>query len=324
MRTEYLVTVYRSPDGEQKTYAIGRMSIQRAALWILENYYTDFKPYNPWLRAARHKRAVQLMQLQQQSRQRAGSRRGGNITAMSSASTAIMANDPNLDAQSTISFKTKPVASSVSAGDRLFEESEFEKRVKKREARLMCVTEEAFGHVKRVHDTNVQQNTENGNEPAIMDPYETAQAIFSTIARDLRRYLRVTRQQMFYSRESIVAHLAQCVSYDISPKTFLQRYMKGDSLGVSDKALAFSNMPAGFKPQHQQTLTDPNAHQNWILICENVLYQSIEDSLLVVLKQNEVSLMCEFKRLPRFNLIEDILDPKRNKFLIKLNSETTV
>ena len=64
--------------------------------------------------------------------------------------------------------------------------------------------------------------------------------------------------------------------------------------------------------------------QSWILICDTVLYQNVEDNLMLVLKQNEVSLMCTFKRLPRFNLIEDILDPKRNKFILKLNSETTV
>lgn len=64
--------------------------------------------------------------------------------------------------------------------------------------------------------------------------------------------------------------------------------------------------------------------QTWILISDNPLYQNIEDNLMIVLKQNDVTLMCTFKRLPRFKLIEDILDPKRNKFMLKLNSETTV
>jgi len=64
--------------------------------------------------------------------------------------------------------------------------------------------------------------------------------------------------------------------------------------------------------------------QSWIVICDTALYQNLEDNLMFVLKQNEVSLMCTFKRLPRFSLIEDILDPKRNKFILKLNSETTV
>jgi vang-like len=154
-----------------------------------------------------------------------------------------------------------------------------------------------------------------------MDPYETAQAIFATIARDLRRYLRASRQQPFFSRDSIVAHLAQCVSYDVAPRAFLERYIGGEALAHNDRALASAYMQTTRQfGSSASTKTD----QNWIVICESALYQSIEDNLMLVLKQNEVSLMCTFKRLPRFNLIEDILDPRRNKFLIKVSSETTV
>ena len=39
----------RSPDGESRSYSIGSLSIQRAAAQILENYYTDFPIYNPYL-----------------------------------------------------------------------------------------------------------------------------------------------------------------------------------------------------------------------------------------------------------------------------------
>ena len=39
----------RSPDGASKSYAIGQLSIQRAAVWVLEKYYTDFPIYNPYL-----------------------------------------------------------------------------------------------------------------------------------------------------------------------------------------------------------------------------------------------------------------------------------
>ena len=41
--------VVRSPDGESKSYAIGQLSVQRAATWILEKYYTDFPIFNPYL-----------------------------------------------------------------------------------------------------------------------------------------------------------------------------------------------------------------------------------------------------------------------------------
>lgn len=41
--------VVRSPDGESRSYAIGQLSIQRAAVWILDRYYTEFPIYNPYL-----------------------------------------------------------------------------------------------------------------------------------------------------------------------------------------------------------------------------------------------------------------------------------
>lgn len=43
------VKVVRSPDGESRSYSVGRLSIQRAAAWVLNNYYTDFPIYNPYL-----------------------------------------------------------------------------------------------------------------------------------------------------------------------------------------------------------------------------------------------------------------------------------
>ena len=44
-----LFQVLRSPDGESKGFPIGQMSVQRAAAWILDKYYTEFSIYNPFL-----------------------------------------------------------------------------------------------------------------------------------------------------------------------------------------------------------------------------------------------------------------------------------
>jgi vang-like len=41
--------VVRSPDGESRTYSLGQLSIQRAAVVVLEKYYRDFSVYNPYL-----------------------------------------------------------------------------------------------------------------------------------------------------------------------------------------------------------------------------------------------------------------------------------
>ena len=229
------------------------------------------------------------------------------------------------------------IGGNLSANDRFYEEYEYERRLRKRRARLLSSTEDAFTHIRRIQSEGAINNFNNGNNipSTLMDPFEAAQAIFTSIARDLRRYLRVTRQQPYFTRESIVAHLANCISYDMSPRSFLQRYLNGEPLIFNERALVSASA------QQQQKLSSilPNGvgshgvnyhlnlktiDQSWILICDTSLYQNVEDNLMFVLKQNEVCLMCTFKRLPRFNLVEDILDPKRNKFVLKLNSETTV
>lgn len=45
----FWLQVVRSPDGESRAYAVGQLSIQRAAVWILQRYYTEFSIYNPYL-----------------------------------------------------------------------------------------------------------------------------------------------------------------------------------------------------------------------------------------------------------------------------------
>lgn len=41
------------------------MSIQRAAIWLLEQYYKDFVVYNPWLENIHRKKGVQMLQFEQ-------------------------------------------------------------------------------------------------------------------------------------------------------------------------------------------------------------------------------------------------------------------
>lgn len=45
----YYIKIVRSPDGESRSYTIGQLSIQRAAVWVLQRYYTEFPIYNPYL-----------------------------------------------------------------------------------------------------------------------------------------------------------------------------------------------------------------------------------------------------------------------------------
>ena len=46
---QYMIKVVRSPDGESRSFPMGKLSIQRAAAHILELYYTHFPIYNPYL-----------------------------------------------------------------------------------------------------------------------------------------------------------------------------------------------------------------------------------------------------------------------------------
>ena len=49
LQTQFVVRVVRSPDGESMCYSVGALSIQRLAVWVLEQYYKDFQVYNPYL-----------------------------------------------------------------------------------------------------------------------------------------------------------------------------------------------------------------------------------------------------------------------------------
>ena len=357
---EYVVKMVRSPDGEQRQYTIGRMSIQRAAIWMLEQYYKDFGVYNPWLDSMHRKRAS-AAQLTEHKKTRGGGGGGGNMSMVSGnfrdnksigkgedddgGEGMGMSRKMNSSRMTNVTSTGRAVGGGgiYNASDRLYEEYEYERKLKKRRARLVTTTEEAFTHIRRMQpdmesSTNTSNNTGGtGASQTLMDPYEAAQAIFMSISRDLRRYLRITRQYPYFTRESIVAHLANCVSYDMSPRSFLQRYLSPEPLCFNEQAL----VSASTEQERKLSSVLPgssgigshgvNYHlnlktmdQSWILICDTALHQGIDDNILFVLKQNEVSLMCTFKRLPHFNLIEDILDPQRNKFVLKLNSETTV
>lgn len=73
--------------------------------------------------------------------------------------------------------------------------------------------------------------------------------------------------------------------------------------------------------QNEQELRET---QSWSLISERLLYRDIESGTLFQLRQGDVSLMCQVFRLPHFNIAEEIIDPLSNRFVLKINSETSV
>ncbi|XP_075549813.1 strabismus domain-containing protein Vang [Dermacentor variabilis] len=276
LQPQYYVKIVRSPDGQSRSYAVGQLSIQRAAVWMLEKYYQDFPIYNPYLETVPSRHRKQQQQQQQ----------------------AFKVYDVDGVAEEDQAPLNQTVLPGRRSGhnDRFYEEYEYERRVRKRRARLISAAEEAFTHIKRMQD-------ENG--PAIpMDPTEAAQAIFPSMARALQKYLRITRQQPRHTMQGILEHLSQCLHYDLSPKAFLEKYLQSTPVLQDDREL---------RPV-----------QTWALVCDVLLSRPLKPGVTFLLRQGEVSLLVSIHALPHFNVTEEIVDPKSNRFVLRLNSETSV
>ena len=64
--------------------------------------------------------------------------------------------------------------------------------------------------------------------------------------------------------------------------------------------------------------------QGWALICDTMLSRSIGPGTVFQLRQGDVSLLCSVHPLPHLNIAEEIIDPKSNKFVLRMSSETSV
>lgn len=134
------------------------------------------------------------------------------------------------------------------------------------------------------------------------------------MSRSLQKYLRITRQQPYFTRESIISHLSICLSHDLSPRAFLERYTQTNCQPLA--TLIFPKL----------TLS---AEQSWIVQCHDStsINQPIQSNTVFVLKQQRaehITLLCTFYPIPRLNLIEKFFTFKQNQFVLKLNSETSV
>ena len=64
--------------------------------------------------------------------------------------------------------------------------------------------------------------------------------------------------------------------------------------------------------------------QRWSLISDELLARPLADNVEFQLRQGDISLICTIKQLPKFSLTEEVVDPKSNRFILRLNSETSV
>jgi vang-like len=64
--------------------------------------------------------------------------------------------------------------------------------------------------------------------------------------------------------------------------------------------------------------------QGWALICDTLLSRPIRAGTLFQLRQGELSLLVSVHALPHLHLTEEIIEPKSNKFVLRMSSETSV
>ncbi|OCT91431.1 vang-like protein 1 isoform X2 [Xenopus laevis] len=192
----FFLKVVRSSDGETRFYSLGTLSIQRAALFVLENYYKDFPVFHPTPPVVR-------------KRSRHDNHNGKKVY--------------NVDGpdSSTVSQSQTLISTSTNYKERYYEEAEHARKVRRRKARLVMSVHDAFSQLKHL----VQQD-EEWKSANTLHQQEAAQSIFPLIAQSLQRYLRSTQQAHLHSMEGIIQHLTLCLTHQMSPQAFLEQYLR--------------------------------------------------------------------------------------------------
>ncbi|KAM6949321.1 vang-like protein 2 [Aplochiton taeniatus] len=285
LQPAFCLKVVRATDGASRFYNVGHLSIQRAAVWVLDQYYTDFPVYNP-----------ALLNLPKSILSKKMS--GFKVYNLGEENTTN-----NSTGQSRAMIAAAARRRDNSHNDFYYEEAELDRRVRKRKARLVVAVEEAFTHIKRLQDDEPAASSPK-HPREVMDPREAAQAIFAPMARAMQKYLRTTRQQPYHSMESIINHLQFCITHNMTPKAFLERYLSpGPTL------------------QYQK---DTSRGRQWTLVSDEPVTSALRQGLVFSLRRLDFSLVVTVTPLPFLHLGEEFIDPKSHKFVMRLQSETSV
>ncbi|TRY81872.1 hypothetical protein DNTS_004950, partial [Danionella cerebrum] len=259
----------------------------RAAVWVLDHYYTDFPVYNP-----------ALLNLPKSILSKKMS--GFKVYSLGEENSTN-----NSTGQSRAMIAAAARRRDNSHNEYYYEEAEMERRVRKRKARLVVAVEEAFTHIKRLQEDEAAASPKHPRE--VMDPREAAQAIFAPMARAMQKYLRTTRQQPYHSMESIISHLQFCITHNMTPKAFLERYLTpGPTL------------------QYQRESGGAARGRDWTLVSEEPVTSSLRQGLVFSLRRLDFALVITVTPLPFLHLGEEFIDPKSHKFVMRLQSETSV
>ncbi|KAK5618908.1 Vang-like protein 2 [Crenichthys baileyi] len=283
LQPAFCLKVMRTADGVSRFYNVGHLSIQRAGVWVLDQYYRDFPVYNPALInlpksiLTKKMSSFKVYNLEEENT--------NNSTGQSRAMIAAAARRRD-----------------NSHNEYYYEEAEVERRIRKRRARLVVAVEEAFTHIKRHQDEEMP--TSSPKHPReLMDPREAAQAIFAPMARAMQKYLRATRQQSYHTMESIINYLQFCITHNMTPKAFLERYLS---------------------PGPTLQYLDNNRGRRWTLVSEEPVTAALRPGQVFCLKRLDFALVVQVMPLPFLHLAEEFIDPKSHKFVMKLQSETSV
>ncbi|KAM9428032.1 vang-like protein 2 isoform 1-T2 [Salvelinus alpinus] len=284
LQPAFCLKVVRATDGASRFYNVGHLSIQRAAVWVLDQYYRDFPVYNP-----------ALLNLPK------------SILSKKMSGFKVYSLDENSTNNSTSQSRAMIAAAARrrdnSHNEYYYEEAEMDRRCRKRKARLVVAVEEAFTHIKRLHDDD-PAGSSHKHPREVMDPREAAQAIFAPMARAMQKYLRTTRQQPYHSMESILTHLQFCITHNMTPKAFLERYVS-----------------PGPTMQYQR---ENGRGRQWTLVSEEPVTSALRQGLVFSLRRLDFSLVVTVQPLPFLRIGEEFIDPKSHKFVMRLQSETSV
>ena len=103
--------------------------------------------------------------------------------------------------------------------------------------------------------------------------------------------------------ESILKHLAHCITFDLSARAFLERYV--------------CDQPCISYVGYDRT-------QEWTLISDISPTRQTGEGTVFQLKREDITLVVALSRMPVFEIDEDPYNNDMNKFILRLNSETSV
>lgn len=143
MRPEFVVTIVRDPDGESRTFEIGQMSIQEAAVHVLRFYMANFPSYNAFLDKTR--RGENAGRFKSGASQIGTGFKVYDIEGLGATEGGIS------EASARILMEAAARRRMTGHNERFYEELEWEKRLKKRKYRLIGCAEDAFAQVQAVN-----------------------------------------------------------------------------------------------------------------------------------------------------------------------------